>query len=470
VARGLALDRLSLTTASILAIGVSVMVSMVFVVAARHAWDGGLSTRLVIWLGLAFHVVVVLMPLILSYDVFNYAMYGRILGIHHANPYVQVPADFPGDPFLRFTHSDWRSVPSVYGPGFSQLSVLIIRWVRDPAAIVMVFKVLAAASSGAAMLIVTAVATRIRPARAPFAALLFGWNPVVLFDVVAAGQIDALLALAVAVAFALLALGWNRPPRLRVALEIGATAVLTGGSTLKPTIGWLIILVGAVSVARQQHGRRLVVALGHFLVVAAVAIPAALPFAQTKNPSLGLSTLTMVAGDLLKPSPAVIVEAFLASVLGPVARFFDVDGFREVLRAGIQIGFFGLFVAALVGVVARIWRVRDMAIAEQGAAWGWTLLLFLLTAPFLFPRYIAWALPLAWVLPRLPRLGIVGLAASVRLVDPLSSAPVPPSFYFTFVDVTTAILGIAVTALLVALVGDLWARATVGGPLHAEDA
>ena len=35
-----------------------------------------------------------------SGDVWSYAMYGRIVAVHHASPYHNVPADYPSDPML----------------------------------------------------------------------------------------------------------------------------------------------------------------------------------------------------------------------------------------------------------------------------------------------------------------------------------------------------------------------------------
>jgi hypothetical protein len=469
-ARGFALHRLGLTEASILAVVVSAAACVAFIGATRLAWAGTLSIRLIIVLGLVFHLVVLLMPLVLSYDVFNYAIYGRIFAIHHANPYVQLPVAFPKDPFLRFAHPDWRTAPSVYGPGFTQLSGVLVRWFRDPASVVVAFRVLAAVSSAITMLVVTALAARIRPERAAFAAVAIGWNPLMLFEVVAAGQIDALLALALTASFALVALGWARRPQLRAVLDLAAMAVLVAGSMLKPTIGWLVILLGTVSVLRQPQGRRLLLALGHVVVALAVAVPMAMPFVQTQNPLLGFSTLTSVVGDLLRPSPAVIIESFFDSTLGPLARALGVTGFRGPLRVAVVAVLFAVFLAALGLVLVRLRRVREITLPEDGAAWGWTLLLFLLTAPFLFPRYVVWVLPLVWLLPCVPRLGALSLSVAVRLVDPLAAAPVTPGFYLTLVDVGTAIVGIGATALLVVLLHDLWSRVSAGHPLDSEAA
>src|SRR3977135_558650 len=41
-------------------------------------------------------------------DLWAYAMYGRAVVEHRANPYVHPPADFPGDPLLEHVNPYWR--------------------------------------------------------------------------------------------------------------------------------------------------------------------------------------------------------------------------------------------------------------------------------------------------------------------------------------------------------------------------
>lgn len=54
----------------------------------------------------------------------SYAMYGRIMAFHHANPYTHWPALFPADPMTRHVDPIWRDTPSVYGPVFNAVSAI----------------------------------------------------------------------------------------------------------------------------------------------------------------------------------------------------------------------------------------------------------------------------------------------------------------------------------------------------------
>ena len=62
--------------------------------------------------------IAVVTPSRSSNDLWSYTMYGRTVTVHHANPYLQVPADYPSDPFLTRVSPRWRHTGSVYGPLF----------------------------------------------------------------------------------------------------------------------------------------------------------------------------------------------------------------------------------------------------------------------------------------------------------------------------------------------------------------
>ena len=73
-------------------------------------------------------LLAVVLPPYGSKDIWSYAMYGRMLGVHHVSPYTHVPADFRHD--LLFSRVDrlWRATPSVYGPLFNAVSAIGAVW------------------------------------------------------------------------------------------------------------------------------------------------------------------------------------------------------------------------------------------------------------------------------------------------------------------------------------------------------
>ena len=109
---------------------------LAFLWCLRVAWRGDLSVRTVLWVAVGFQVVMVMMPVLLSQDVFSYAMYARIAAIHHANPYVVTPMHFPHDPMYPYVGWGWRNTPAVYGPAFTLLSEGVARVLHGPLALV----------------------------------------------------------------------------------------------------------------------------------------------------------------------------------------------------------------------------------------------------------------------------------------------------------------------------------------------
>src|SRR5215218_3321860 len=66
--------------------------------------------------GLPLLFVLVLLPgyPLLSSDIFKYVFDGRILAVHHENPFIKVPADYPDDRFYDLVY--WKSVVNAHGP------------------------------------------------------------------------------------------------------------------------------------------------------------------------------------------------------------------------------------------------------------------------------------------------------------------------------------------------------------------
>lgn len=366
-----------------------------FLLLLRESWRGNISLRTIVLLAVVYHAVVLLLPLLFSRDVYSYAIQGRIAAVHGANPYVTTPAAFPGDPLYSLVGPKWLDTPSVYGPGFTLLAAGLAREIDDVPGLVVAFRVLAAAASLVTLALVVGVVRRERPERAAFAAALFGLNPVVLFQSVGSGHNDLLVALAVAGAFALVARGRT----------VAAAAALMLGALVKATAVLPLVLLVVWAVARAPvRERRRTLAL-HAGTVAAIGLAVAAPFLQTKDPTLGMLELAKHEG-WLAPS------RFVGRALGGLAGWLGGNGAETIVAGLVRIG----FAATLVGVLALIARgVARRPYDPPVTAWGWSLVLLMLLGPVLLPWYVTWALPVAWLLPRVPRLCLVvtGVALSV---------------------------------------------------------
>lgn len=203
--------------------------------------------------------------------------------------------------------------------------------------------------------------------------------------------------------------------------------------------------------ARAEPGRRwraVRAPLGASLAVGAIV---AGPYLQTEDPTLGMLELATHAGWL---APSRFVSRLLELVapglpLATIAR----AAFALALLVGL---------AAVGTLVAR--RAGD-GVSALGAGWGWALLLLMLLGPVLLPWYVAWALPVVWVLPRVPATAVAGtsvaLAVSLFATEPDRVDVAFDVNLFLGHWVITPVVG----ALLVLAVRDLRARLRAGaGP------
>ena len=442
VVRTIRLDELRDTPLAVVGVVVVVLAAAGFVLLMWAAWRCEVRVRTVVAIAVAGHVLVLLLPMLFSRDVYSYADYGRIAAVYHANPYVSTPADFPRDLLAPFVGPKWFDTPAVYGPVWVLVSAGVARLVSSVTAFIDAFRAIAFAGSVATFGVVWWTVRRRWRERTAFALAAFGANPVILFHSVASGHNDLLVALSIAAGFALVIAG--RPRLALVVLALGALIKATAALPLVLLVVWLI--------ARAEPGRRVREAAVDLAIPLVIAAAFALPFLQTRDPTLGMLEL---AGH----------EGWLAP-----SRFFH----RLLEVAGI--GWLGrlLFAVALAGAVVAIARSivrhREMGDDELGAAWGWALLLLVLLGPVLLPWYVAWVLPLVWLLPRVPRIVTIGTSAAL-IVSQLRTEPGNlPQLYTTSLIIGHYVITPFVIVLLAWVGVDLWRRVRGSAPLGEERA
>lgn len=431
------------------AVGAASLAVLGFLLALRAAWRGEVGVRAVLGLAAVAHLAVLTLPLLLSRDVYSYGMYGRIAGVHGANPYVAAPADFPDDPLFGLVGPRWIRAPAVYGPLFTLISAGVARSAGSVGGLVLAFRALAAASSLATAFLAVALARRLRPERAAFAAAAFGLNPVVLFHAVGGGHNDLLVALAVALA-ALLATGGRALP---------ATAVLALGAAVKATAAVPLLLLAAWEAGRRPAGRRLRALGTHLGAAAVVWLAAALPFLQTEDPSLGMLELATHEGWLApsrfaRRTLAALAEAVLGEAAGAAVGTLVRVAFGAALLLGL---------ALLVRETAR--RAPARGAREAVAAWGWGLSLLMLLGPVLLPWYATWALPLVALLPLVARRALLGTSVALALSQFAAEPARFPRAYDANLLFGHYVVTPVVAALLVLLLRELRRRSRDGSPL-----
>jgi alpha-1,6-mannosyltransferase len=205
---------------------------VVLVVLARA--PDALSARVVALAGLLLGIACVAAPPRQSSDIYSYVMYGRILAVHHANPYVVLPATYQHDALYHFVTPLWRHTPSRYGVLFTLLSAVGVRLGGASVLVLRLwFQVIALLALAGVALIVW------RRSRSVFALALVVLNPFVLLSVLNGGHNDALVALGLLVGVLLV----RDDHLVSAALVLGATSLvkLTALLAVVAVVVWLAL-------------------------------------------------------------------------------------------------------------------------------------------------------------------------------------------------------------------------------------
>lgn len=340
-----------------------------------------------------------------SRDIWSYVVYGRMLGLHGASPYLYTPSQFPADPFLHLV--DWRRSPSVYGPLFNLFaaagavlagpSVLLARlWHQGAAAVAL----------AVALVVVW------RRTRDPAALVWLGLHPLLVVVVVNGGHNDLLVGVAVLVACV----------ALDARHEARSGAAIAGGALVKITAGLGLIGAALWAAAGRARPRAWVVVVAAAVVLGVGYLPIA---GQALGPMTSHSTLVSRASLWHLPN----------AVLG--------IGTTGVLRALPFLGAGGVFVLAVF--VAHRRRRDDMpALAVAGSVASYQA-----AAPYVLPWYCAWSLPSlalvrdaalarwAWwyaaVIATIYQIPIHPSATAARYESPIAGALFPAIAFVTFV-------------------------------------
>jgi alpha-1,6-mannosyltransferase len=410
------------------------------------AWRAGISLRAVLILAVLANLSVLFLPLLASRDVYSYIGYGNIVSLHHANPYVQTPADFPHDAVAQLVGPKWFSTPAVYGPAFTALSAAVTRTFDGVAGQVAAFRVLAVAASLGTIALIASTSRRVRPELAVFAVAAFGLNPVVLFQSAASGHNDLLVALAVAAAFAAMVRG----------KELPAVAILTLGALVKATGGIPLVLLLVWCIARRPQGQRARPALVRIGLAAAITVAFAAPFFQLHDPTLGMVELAGHQGWL---APSRLV-----------ARILDAAGGSAVAGAA-RLVFAVALLVVIVMLARHVARIagRPDSVTELGAAWGWSLLFLMLLGPVLLPWYVTWGLPLVWLLPRVPRWALLGTSTALAVSQFTVEPDRYPHAYNANILIGHYVIAPMVAAAMVWLLVDGVRRLRTGAAIRAGD-
>jgi Glycosyltransferase family 87 len=340
-------------------------------------WHGRVGARPVLAaVGLVF-VVALITPPRASNDIWSYAMYGRMVSVHHASPYEHVPADFRSDPLFDEVSPIWRHRGSVYGPAFVAFAAGVTFVAGDSATTTRVLFQLCAAG------VVPAVLALVwRRTRSAAAVAWLGPHPLFGATVVNSGQVDAFVGLAI-LAGALLA---TQRRGVAAGLSIAAAALTKLTALLA-----LLALVGLVLWGWRRRERR--VAVSAVAAAGGAVTLVYLPFVGGAFGVLDGADHTVTPGSVWSAPGQWLVGHDAGRDLSPLTSNTTLSTLFYVSIALVVV------VAIGVGWVAARRERAEPAVGAATAS-------YTLAAEYTLPWYAAWSLPsladgrpspLAWI-------------------------------------------------------------------------
>jgi len=384
----------------------------------------------------------VVVPPIESGDVWSYAMYGRIVAVHHASPYRHLPDEYPRDPFLARMDAVYHHTPSRYGPLFSAAAGGVAAAAHgNPLATRLLFQGLAALAALACAVVAWRKTSSIA------AVALVALNPFTVLAVANGGHNDVFVGLALLGAVVLVA---RRPALagavLGAAVLVKATAVLA----LAGLAAWLLY-------RRHRAGAALFAGAAALVVLVGGALGG------------GASILTPLRQARLEVSKASIwhwldralIQRYVHQHHGLVtARLW---AGREVSAvAGV----------AVLGTAAALLLAGRRADRDGAGAATAPVLAYLLLGAYVLPWYAVWVLPtlVAGARRRLA-LAVVVLAALFQMAElpgrrGPGGAPVPVTPWLHHLQSGALYLAVPVVeaAVAAALIGAAVAAARRSSP------
>lgn len=316
-------------------------------------------------------LALVLVYPITAADVFEYIAYARITVHHGANPHLYRPADFPEDPFVRY--SAWPHITSPYGPLWTYVSVPIaVLSGSSLLTYLLLFKALALAVHLVNSGLIYSILRHWRPSYALAGTVLYAWNPLVLFESAGGAHSDVLVMLPVLLAIYLFVRG-----HYSLAILASALSCLVK----MPTV--ILVPLFVVGGWRALSGKRnrLAALAGGVGLAMAVALLLHAPLWE------GWGSLGWLERESLFTSSFATV-----AVLTLRHWVEDAELGRSVVRS-VALAVFALFYAW------QLLRLRGETRQFLGGLF-WTVFVFLCVAVLWFqPWYVVWVVALGALVP-----------------------------------------------------------------------
>lgn len=318
-----------------------------YVVAWRRVQQYGATLKSILASTILFSI-----PLLLTYpinatDIFRYFIRGRVTSLHGASALTTPPNAFPNDPYLILA-GEWAGETSPYGPLWELLAGGTTSLVGDDLFTgLLAFKLIALL----AHLIIAVIiwkATQGSHNKQAANALLWAWNPALLFMFVVDGHNDALMLLWLAAGHLLM----RRRPLPGILVAVLAPLTKPIAALALPFL--FLAQWRALESVRAQARYLLLTTAGVFMLTIATFYPLGSPLDLVRR-------LLTEASEAVGFSPGILLV-----LIGE--RFFPGIDILAAVNLGSSIGML-LFAAFALYLLWRVWRGMS-ALAAIAAAFA----------------------------------------------------------------------------------------------------
>jgi hypothetical protein len=160
------------------------------------AWSGAMRLRVAVIVAVIVQAAPLGAPLLLSKDAYLYWGEERVFAVHHANPYVATPSQYPNDPATPWVSESWRSQPTPYGPAW-ELAAAAPAASSSRLVAELAYRAIALVALLGCLLVIA------RRTRSAAAVAFLGWSPLLALHYAGGGHSDALMMLITVGAIAL---------------------------------------------------------------------------------------------------------------------------------------------------------------------------------------------------------------------------------------------------------------------------
>ncbi|MEA2064731.1 MAG: hypothetical protein U9O66_00330, partial [Patescibacteria group bacterium] len=147
--------------------------------------------KIIVFFFILFQITLLIIPPLGSSDIYNYIFRAKVLTHYHQNPFLTAPINFPDDPFFILTQPRAVSVPLLYGPLWLIISVIPTILSNNIIFLgILFFKLLAILFNIGTCFLIFKIIKQIKPDYKYLGTMLYGFNPLILFEIANNGHND----------------------------------------------------------------------------------------------------------------------------------------------------------------------------------------------------------------------------------------------------------------------------------------